>query len=212
VEAYQESFDLAMQIGDRPLAAVAAFSLGNAHLGLRDLDEAERWYSKSLELRAEGDVLGRAISLGQLGHVALERLKEARKAKKPESELRRHLNEALRSHHHSLEMTPPDAIGQLAVVHNQLGWIHDEAGDLDRALHHYRESIRFEEVQGNLYGAAQTRYNVALTLASAGRLPDAREYALAALRNFQTYGASAQKDIQDTLDLISKIAKAAGAG
>ncbi len=49
VEAYRESFDLAMQIGDRPLAAVAALSLGNAHLGLRDLDEAERWYSKSLD-------------------------------------------------------------------------------------------------------------------------------------------------------------------
>ena len=38
-----------------------------------------------------------------------------------------------------------------------------------------------------------------------------REYAAAALRNYQTYGASAAKDVQDTLDLIARIAKAASA-
>lgn len=211
VKAYRESLDLAMQIGDRPGAAVAAFSLGHAHLDLRDLDEAERWYRKSLELRAEGDLLGGVGCLGQLGHVALERFKEARKAKKPESKLRGHLNDALRSYNQALDMTPPDAIGQLAVAHQALGSIHDEAGDLDRALHHYRESIRFEELQGNLYGAAQTRYNVTFALRRAGRLTDAREYALAALRNFRDC-ASAADEIQQTLDLISDIAKAVVAG
>ena len=211
VKAYRESLDLAMQIGDRPGAAVAALSLGHAHLDLRDLDEAERWYRKSLELRAEGDLLGGVGCLGQLGHVALERFKEARKAKKPESKLRGHLNDALRSYNQALDMTPPDAIGQLAVAHQALGSIHEEADDLDRALHHYRESIRFEELQGNLYGAGQTRYNVAFALRRAGRLSDAREYALAALRNFQDC-ASAADEIQQTLDLISDIDKAAGAG
>jgi tetratricopeptide (TPR) repeat protein len=210
MQAYRESFDLAMQIGDRPGAAVVAYNLGNAHAVLRELDEAERWYRKSLELRAEGDLLGRAMSLAELGHVALGRFDDAKKAKKPEAELLHYLNDALRSYHQSLEMTPLHAIGQLAVAHNQLGGIYDNAGDLDRALLHYRESIRYNDSAGDLYGAAGTRYNVALALMDAGRLADAREYAGAALRNYQTYGASAQKEIQDTLDLLSRIDKAAG--
>jgi hypothetical protein len=64
------------------------------------------------------------------------------------------------------------------------------------------------ESAGNLYGAAQARYNVALALANAGRFADARDYANAALRNFQTYRASAQQDVQKALDLIADIDKA----
>jgi hypothetical protein len=67
------------------------------------------------------------------------------------------------------------------------------------------------ESADDLYGAARTRYNVAFALAEAGRLADAREYALAALRNFRDC-ASAERDILKTLDLISKIAEAASGG
>jgi tetratricopeptide (TPR) repeat protein len=96
-------------------------------------------------------------------------------------------------------------VDALAVAHNQLGIIYDDAGDLDRALQHYRECIRYDEAAGNLYGAAQTRFNVAIALAQAGRLADAREYAHAALRNYQTYGDRAAADIQKTQGLIAQI-------
>jgi len=43
----------------------------------------------------------------------------------------------------------------------------------------------------------------------AAHLADAWQYAEAALRGFQTYGAGAADDIQKTLDLIAEIAKAA---
>jgi tetratricopeptide (TPR) repeat protein len=99
----------------------------------------------------------------------------------------------------------------LAVAHNQLGLTYRNAGQLDRALPHYRESIRYEESAGNLYGAAQTRYNVALALVNARRFADARDYAHAALRNFRDC-AGAQQDIQDTLDLIARIDIAASEG
>jgi hypothetical protein len=209
VRACRESFDLLQRISERPRAAAVAYNLGNVHLDLCDLDEAERWYRKSLDLLAEGDRLGRARCLGRLGTVALARFEGARTAKKPEPELLRQLNDALGFCLQALEMTPPDAIGLLAVIHNQLGVIHYGAGDLARALHHYRESIRYKHWAGDLYGAAVTRYNVALALADAGRFADAREYALAALRNFRDC-ASAQDMIQKTLDLILKIDKAAG--
>jgi tetratricopeptide (TPR) repeat protein len=99
-------------------------------------------------------------------------------------------------------------VDDLAVTHNQLGNIYDDAGDLDRALLHYREAIRYEEMQGNLYGAALTRSNVAIAFATAGRLADAREYAYAALRNYQTYGDRAAEEIQKTQKLIAKIEQA----
>lgn len=214
VEAYREAFDLEMRIQDRQSAAAVAFNLGHAYMvlpSLRDLDEAERWYRKGLELVLEEDRLGQARCYGQLGSVAYERFGEARAAKKKEAEILRHLNEALRGYRKALEMTPPDAIEQSAVIHNQLGNVYGDAGDLDRALHYWRESIRLKEAADNVYGAAVTRYNVAAALKNAGRFTDARQYAEAALRGYQTYGAGAADRVQKTLDLIAAIAQAATA-
>ena len=140
--------------------------------------------------------------------VAYERFLEARAGNKPEEELLRHLNDAVGFYHQALDMSPSNAIDQLAVKHNQLGLIYNDAGDLDRALPHYREAIRYHEGAGNLYAAAQTRFNVAVALAQAGRLADAREYACAALRNYQTYGDRAAAEIQETQELIADIEQA----
>ncbi len=211
VAAYEETAALMHRIRD-PAEAAAAFNLGHAYKdlpALRDLSQAEGWYRRSLELTDERDRQGRAQCLGQLGLVAYERFREAQAASKPESELLRHLNDALRFYHQALDLLPPNAVDDLAVTHHQLGNVYDDAGDLDRALPHYRESIRYDEMQGNLYGAAQTRSNVAIALAQAGRLADAREYAHAALRNYQTYGDRAA-DIQQTQGLIADIERRMG--
>jgi len=213
VAAYEEAIPLYQRIGDQAAEAVAAFNLGHAYMQLpaiRDLAQAERWYRRSLELRAERDRLGRGKCHNQLGAVARERFLEARAANRPEEELLRHLNAAVGFYQQALKLLPPNAVDDLAVAHNQLGNIHDDTGDLDRALPHYRESIRYEEMQGNLYGAAQTRFNVALALRDAGRLTDAREYAAAALRNYQTYGDRAAAEMQQMQGLIDWIERAMG--
>jgi hypothetical protein len=57
-------------------------------------------------------------------------------------------------------------------------------------------------------GAARTQYNVAVTFVRRGRFPDAKEYALAALRNYETYGEGAKDDVLKTLELIALIDKA----
>jgi hypothetical protein len=177
------------------LGAVVAFNHGTACQNLaaiRDLGQAERWYRRSLDLRAKGDRMGRAKCLGQLGSDAYERFREARNTK-PAPELMRHLNDALGRYRDALDMTPPDAVGQLAPIHNELGNIYGGAGDLDRAPHHCRESIRLKEARGDPYGAATT--------AATSRLP--------ALSGFQTYGASATEAVQKTVELIAHIDKAA---
>jgi len=213
VAAYEEAIPLCQLIGDKPEEAILAFNLGHAYMdlpALRDLAQAERWYRRSLELYDERDRLGRSKCLSTLGNVARERFKEARAAKRPEEELLRHLNDAVGFYYQALDLLPPNAVDDLAVTHNQLGNTYHDAGDLDRALPHYREAIRYLEAAGNLYNAAAVRFNVAVGLYNAGRLADAREYARAALRNFQTYGDRAAEEIQETQRLIEMIERAMG--
>ncbi len=167
VQAYEEAIPFYQRIGERPVEAVVAFNLGNAYeeiRSLRDLDKAEVWYKHSLELRDQRDQLGRSKCFSVLGYVANERFKEAREAKKPEAEVLKHLNDAVQFYQQSLNLLPPNAVNDLAVAHNQLGNIYNSAGDLDRALPHYREAIRYTEATGNLYQAGQIRFNVALAL------------------------------------------------
>jgi len=223
IKSNEEAFNLFNHIEDTAAAAIAAFNLGHAYKNLpalRDLDEAERWYRRSLELRAAADRLGRGKSLITLGNVAYERFRDARKTLTPDSPLPRgeglgvrsdllqHLNTAADYYRQALALLPPDAVDDLAVVHNQLGNIYNDAGDLERALHHYNQDIHYDELAGNQYGAGQTRFNVAVTLANAGRLPDAMLYARAALRNFEPYCQGAAQDIQDAQGLIAAIEQA----
>jgi len=206
--AYREAIDLCQRIGDRAGEAVVALNLGRAYediSALRDVDQAEQWYRRSLELLRKRDRLGRAKCFNQLGLVALERFRKARAARGEQEELLRHIKAAAQLCHQALDLLPADAVDDLAMTHNQLGNIYNSAGDLDRALPHYSESIRYWEVVGNLYNAARTRFNVAATLADAGRLSDALAYAQAALRNFETYGDRAADDIQKTQRLIAMI-------
>ncbi len=78
-------------------------------------------------------------------------------------------------------------------------------GDVDRALPHYRDAIRYREQQGNVHGASQTRFNVGLDLLQSGRPRDALEFARTALRGFESYGESAAAEIQRTRQLIGEI-------
>jgi tetratricopeptide (TPR) repeat protein len=210
IETYEESFQLSKQIGDKFGSAMTAISIGHVYLRkylptLLDLDEAEQWYRRGLALFPTEDRLGRGRCLAQLGAVTYERFKMAREDGASAKALKEYLSQAAEYYHHSLELSPPDAPGELAVDHNQLGNIYSEAGDLERCFFHWRESIRYEEAQGNVYGAAQTRGNIALAFARAGRWLDALDYARAALRDFQSFGAHATQDIQETQRLIALI-------
>ncbi len=128
---------------------------------LRDLAQAEHWYRRSLELRSESDPLGCGKCHAHLGIVSYERFRAARATKQPKAELLSHLNAAVEFCHQALDLLPENAVDDLAVLHNMLGSIYGDVGDLDRALTHYRESIRYKEAADNTYGAGITRFNVA---------------------------------------------------
>jgi tetratricopeptide (TPR) repeat protein len=209
VEAFRECFDLSMSIGDPAGAATAAYHLSHVHTELdavRDLDSAEAWCRKSLDLRSPNDTYGVSMCFQQLGRVTWARFEEGRPNGEPDVQLVRYIMTALHWYHESLRLTPPDAIRDRAIIHNQWGNIN-RFQDTNRAMYHYRESIRLKEAGGDLYAATVTRYNLALALAQAGRRTDAREYAETALRGYQTFGPAAAADVQKTLELISHLAQ-----
>ena len=199
---------LDQRIADRAAEAMDAETLGKVYLDLRDLrdvDEAERWFQHSLSLRPDSDRFGRASSLSGLGKVALRRFDDAQAASAAESELLNHLNAALRSYQQAQELIPADDFEGHAGVENQLGVIYRRAGDISLALRHYQRSIQYEEARGNIYGAAQTRHNIALLLASDGRADDALHYAHAALDNFHQVGPGAASNAALAARLIAQL-------
>jgi hypothetical protein len=208
IASYEEALGLSEQIGFGAGAASCALDLGSAYMvipTIRSLDQAEHWYRRSLELRHERDRLGRGQCQNNLGFVSVMRFRDARNAGEPKATLLAHLKAAIAACHEALELTPEDAVNARAATHHHLGSTYGEAGDIDRALPHFRESIRLNEESGNTHVAAQTRHNVAVTLARSGRLVDARDYALAALNDFATFGDAAADEVQQTQELIKEI-------
>ena len=78
-------------------------------------------------------------------------------------------------------------------------------GDIDRALPHYREAIRCDELHGNTFGAAQTRFNLAIALRDVDRLGEARKFARAAQQDLQSLGPSAAGLLERCNKLIANI-------
>lgn len=211
VAAYEEALTLAERIGDHVGAATCAGDLGITHitmLPLRDLDKAEHWMRRALELTPKNDRIAISRYTRGLGAVALERFDDAQRSGASEKELLNHINTARKRCEESLELSPNSDVTGRSVIHAQLGEIYARVGDLDRALPHYQEAVHYEEQKANVYGAAKIRFNVSAELWRAKRFADALEYARAALRSFETFGARAAKDIERTRTLIADIERA----
>jgi tetratricopeptide (TPR) repeat protein len=206
-QTLREALDLADKMGDVGGQASCAFNLGHAYMAvadLCDLDEAERWYRRSFDLRAN-DGFGRGLCLGQLGMVATRRFRAARAADRSVGKVTPYLEDATRLYEAALELFPESAITERGTVHNELGNIYSEARNYDRALFHYQQDIRLCESANDKFGAGQTRSNVAHLLFEVGRLPDARAYAEAARANFESFGDNASRHLKVVEDLIAQI-------
>ncbi|HEY1345916.1 MAG TPA: tetratricopeptide repeat protein [Streptosporangiaceae bacterium] len=205
---FQETLELDQRTGDHPGEAQTALNLGNTYLtvpGLRDLDQAGQWYQHSLHLRADSDQVGRASSHTQLGTVALARFEDAFSAGEAEAVLLEHVNDGVRHYQQALDLFPASDHQNRSVAENQLGIIYSRAGDTGQALRHYQQAIHHEEARGDIFGAGETRYNIALLLEDAGRADDALHYARAALDSFQQAGPGAANQADRARQLITDL-------
>jgi tetratricopeptide (TPR) repeat protein len=208
IAAYKESLELVERIGDRAGAATCALNLGNAFKNLPevgDLDQAEYWYQKSLELTDERDRMGRYRCRAQLGAIARERFLVAQAAGQPASIFFGYLYRAIKRYREASDLLPSDAVDELAIVYNQLGLLYRLAKDSSRALSNFRQSIHLWEQSGDIFRAAQTRFNMAIVFLEEGRQSDALEYAEAALRGYQSFGERAAENIEEARRFIAKI-------
>lgn len=207
VEGYREALSVAELIQDSRGAAICAFNLGNAYIEvaeIRDLALAERWFRHSLELHAKEDHIGRARCLVRLGSVDWERFSDARNANQPFEECAGHLSKSENYYRQALEMFPKNAVGDLASTHNYLGNIYQVAGQIDTALRHYRESVRYCETTKDRLQAGEARRNAAIALTHAGRFTEARDWAESALRDFEAC-ENVDQHIVKTLKLLEQI-------
>lgn len=211
VVQYQEALKLHRRIGDRQAESILAFNFGRAYMetpSLRDLDQAERWYRLSLELCLESDRLGRARSIGQIGSLAYERFKALFDAGAPGEDSLPYLSEATIAYQKALDLLPDDAVSDLSVVYFQLGVMHTEAGGLDTALVHYRESARYVDMLVDPYAAGQVRFNIAFALSRSDRFQDALLYAQASLRDFEQAGLGTADASERARELIARMEQA----
>ena len=210
---YLEAITVAQRIQDRLSEAVSASGLGNAFLdvpALRDLDQAQRWHQRSLDLTPINNWKERGRFFFSLAGVAHEQFDEARATHQPESVLLEHLNAAFSGFQQALDLFPDDDAEGRGAVHNNLGAIYSEVGNTQQALYHYQQCIRYEEPRGNIYRAGIARHNIARLLLADGRSGDALQYARAALLDFERTGPGAVQDAANARDLITELEQAAG--
>ena len=170
VDGYKEALYLLERSGDGPAAAICAFNLGQTYGNLTailDLDIAEGWYRRSLELQQAEDNMARAGCFLQLGSVAYQRFVSARASRRLSEEIFGYLSLAGRYYHQALELCPSEAVQELAATYNQLGTVYAEAGQLSQAVTYFQESVRYKEVMRDRFAAGGTRHNVGTILAAA---------------------------------------------
>jgi tetratricopeptide (TPR) repeat protein len=210
---FQEAHALYRRAADLGAEAEAAFALGSAYLrvpALRDLDQAEHWFQHSLSLRPDGDRFRRARCVAQLGGVALERFDDASAASEGERVLVEHLTAALRHYQQALDLSSADDHESRAIIEGQLGMVYRRAGDTGQALRHYQQSLWHEEARDDIFGAGQTRFNIAVLLARDDRVHDALLYARAALDNFQRSGPGAASLVDRARQFIARLEQLGG--
>ena len=191
----QEAIDLAEKLGETETAARWTYELGLAYTdepGVRNLDQADRYFQQSLGFRDDDDRLGKAACYAELGRVSWELFGSARKSNMAQVDLMRFLSDARQHYMRAIENDPPDDWVQLAHHNQELGHICFALGDLGRALPYYREAIRYYERQGDVGAVANTRFTLALSLRDGGRLAEARRFAIDAQAGFEKIGADSE--------------------
>jgi len=147
---------------DRRLAIVY-HQLGMVAQRRGDLDQAEDWYKKSLEIEeALGNRPGMANSYGQLGILA---------------QRRGDLDQAEDWYKKSLEIE--EALGNrpgMANSYGQLGILAQRRGDLDQAEDWYKKSLKISEALGNRTGLAKTYHQLGIVAELRGDLDQAEAW------------------------------------
>lgn len=222
VAAYEESIRHYQRIQDTICEAISYFNLGRAYIecpAIRNLDTAEAASWCCLALFDTNDSLGRSRCIGQIGMIHHERFDESRRRGEPEETMIKHAWAAKEHYHQAIDLCPPNALTDLGPLHNQLGKLYAETGQIGPARNHFEIAVQIYEQTNECIRAGQTRFNMAIMYIDAAAneatptrrrdlLQCAHAFAQAALRDYQHYPSRASKDEADTQRLLAAIAQA----
>jgi len=208
IRNYQKSFEVRKRFGIKDKSGILSRNIATAYLqvpGIQDLEKAERWCRTSIKLTDKFDPIGRGKSFQLAGQIQLERIRKIGvSGKEPEQKL---IYKAQRCLDKALDTFPEDSLIDLATTHNSIGNLYGIKKDYISALEHYREAIQYIDALGDPYKAAFYRLNSAFVLYDARILPEAKEFAQYALKQFQEYGKFAAEDAQKAQNLLELIEK-----
>jgi tetratricopeptide (TPR) repeat protein len=222
VSAFQESIRYAQRIGDTTVEATTYYNLGHAYLvieGIRNLDKAEDAYRRELPLLNPHDASGRAGTTMQIGMVHHERFNVSRRRNDPTEVLLKHAHATEEYYRQALDLCPPTAPTILDPIHNQLGALYADVGEIEHAREHFEKCVQLAEQADNPHSAGQTRVNIGIMYYEAAMreptvprqrdlLHRAQAYAEAALRDFKHYKGRAAVEEAKTQRILDAIAQA----
>jgi len=222
VSAYQESIDYTQRIQDTAAESIAQRDLGHAYVQLsaiRSLDGAEAAYQQGLALLAPSNAFGRSQCFQAIGIVHHERFRESRQRGEPAATVLKHAQATEEHYQRALTLCPPTALIDLGPIHNGLGALYAELGEIELSRKHFERRVQLAEQTGQRHEAGTARLNITLmNLQAAGReatpsrrrdlLHRAQAYAQAALRDFQHYQGRAADEEARAQQLIDIIAQA----
>jgi tetratricopeptide (TPR) repeat protein len=178
VSSYLDALRLFAGLHDTASFAKTSYGLSRALVevpGIVDLDAAEEMAGQSLRFRTETDVVGRAVSHGQLGIISHER---ARALPPGEQDQRRAelLAEATEHFQRALAGFPEWDLPHLGPANNQLGVVYMGRGLLEEGRRHLSQAIEIYERLGDPFRANSSRINLAVNLLQFRRFTEARLY------------------------------------
>jgi hypothetical protein len=202
---------------------------------LNDLDQAERWFEFSLAALGDADTLMAGRCFIGLGAVAFTRLEgeimaynyaqrdldRARQGddanEETNKQLAAHREERLGRirtlfdgsyaayNNAGARFVQIEALSDLADLSARQGELASTVGQIEPALRFWREAVRRFEAMGNRRRAGEARLSIAGALTNRKRFADAREYAAAALLDFEATAVTAENEIQTAKRLINRI-------
>ncbi|HEX2314372.1 MAG TPA: CHAT domain-containing protein [Thermomonospora sp.] len=206
LEAAREAVNLAHRAHDQPLEASALVSLGHHHLAAGDLRQARRCFEEGFALVADTDrhTLARVfgglgdVHMAEFGRISQAQLDELVREGRVDHTARRievsvppagitALRNADRHYQAALNALSGDDWSTTAPIHHMLGQVANRLGEVAEADLHFRKAIEGHERAGDVYRAAQSRYEFAEHLVHRGvRLQEALRYAEHAYRDLSS--------------------------
>jgi tetratricopeptide (TPR) repeat protein len=188
----EEALAIYKLIQEKPGIAIRHLNLGHCYKNIeaiRDLQKSEQNYQDAYSSYPETDRLARAQCLAQISMIWIERVEEEAERGPVTADLEPQLNAAVAQYEQALRMLPPDALGEIANLHNHLGnALGIDPSRHEDALQHYRTSCQYAITVGQYYEAATVRGNFAQLLSRMGRRDEAVAAAQQALAELRAIG------------------------